>query len=582
MTERKLFGCSEWHGNSLTFRLSRSADPARKRRTLADYYSGPLPEDRALAKQFAHEFAHRMSLDIIEKNAKPVVSAPGSKDETVTEWCKRWRAWRVKMSYVTSETNDAKNFRNHIEPLIGDRPMRLVSAAELEAIVERLDERMIAREISWKTARNAWVVARAMFRDALTAKPSSGLRVEREDNPTLIVAAPEKPKKGTGEKLKTFLYPSEYLTLVTAPAIWDAEQGLAKRRSANIARAKAAQRWMRIFSIAVYMSMRANEIKGLRWEWMDLEHWVGKVEMQAAQNSDKRRTGKADAAPKCGSFREFDIERELRPLLSAMYAEAKTANGGIEPTGRIFPTFPTEKDLARRLRKYLELAGCNRPELSTSNAHRVQMRFHDLRATGITWMAMRGDDAIQIQLLAGHKSLTTTEKYIRKVRQLHGADWGTPFPPIPAMVIGASKVIEKPEARPAGDSAIAAPWSQVGPNLVPAEAKLRKSKNKFASPRGFEASGYAKTSSETGHSGPSDPRDVKKRHPLPRPKGATGDQFGSDSDPVSEALEQAHGAAVTSKDWGRARSLSAELEARHKALAAPNVVPMLRRSRGRS
>jgi integrase len=588
MSDRKLLGQADWHGKSLTFRLSRSADPARKRRNIRDYYNGALPDDRLLAKKFAHEFAHRMSLEILEKGATQAVAAQGSKDETVSEWCKRWRAWRVKMGYVKSESEDSKNFRNHIEPLIGGLPMRLVSAANIEAVVERLDARIVDPEkpMSWKTARNAWVCLRAMFRDAVTAKPSSKLRVDREDNPTLTVAPPEKPKKGSREKLKTFLYPSEYLELMTAPAIWDPDQGEAKTRSANVARAKAAQRWMRIFTIAIYMSVRGKELKALTWEWTDLEHWVAKIEMQASSNADHRRTGRDAEDPKCGSFREFDIEPELRPLLLAMFHEARAANGGRTPSGRIFPTFPTEKDLARRLRKYLELAKCTRPELSTRNAHRVPMRFHDLRATGITWMAMRGDDAIHIQELAGHKSLVTTEKYIRKVNRLRGADWGAPFPPIPAMVIGASNVIEKPEARQTiasgartSEAAPTAAWPQSGPNLAPEIAKVAKQQRKIASPRGFEASTQAKSPGKQGCLGPSGPRNARLRRSLVRPDGAVVHRILDANDPIAEALERGHDEAAAAKDWDRARALAAALADHHKALTAPNVVPLARGAR---
>lgn len=44
--------------------------------------------------------------------------------------------------------------------------------------------------------------------------------------------------------------------------------------------------------------------------------------------------------------------------------------------------------------------------------------FHDLRATGITWMAVRGDDPLKIKQRAGHASLSTTEGYIRLAEEL--------------------------------------------------------------------------------------------------------------------------------------------------------------------
>jgi integrase len=539
----KLTGSAEWHRDTLTFRLSREADPTRKRRNLREYYAGPLPEDRALAKRFAHEFAHRMSTGILEMGEKAIAPA-SSRDETVRDWCKRWRAWRVKMGYVADETEDAKNFRCYIEPIIGDRPIRVVRSDEIEAIVASLDARIVANDetrLSWKTAGNAWTCLRAMFRDAVTAKPASGLRVDRADNPTLTVAAPEKPKKGTPDKLKTYLYPSEYLALMTAPALWDPAQGRAKRLSANIARAKAARRWLRIFTIAIYQALRANEIKGLEWAWIDLEHWIGKVEKQA--------DGEGEADPKCGSFREFTFEPAIRPLILAMHAEAKAANGGKAPTGRIFPSFPNEGDLAARLRDYLALADCTRAELSTRNAHRVPMRFHDLRATGITWMAMRGDDAIDIQALAGHKSIVTTEKYIRRVRRIRGASWGEPFPPVPAIVLG-----PETEARP-----------PAVPHLSPEMVKLAKHLNKIASPRGFEACEPAEMAREAQHFAPSVPRNVTEHPPSTRPVGV---------DAVTSALRIALDTAIAEGRRLDAAQLATELAARANAVTAPNVVAL--------
>ena len=44
--------------------------------------------------------------------------------------------------------------------------------------------------------------------------------------------------------------------------------------------------------------------------------------------------------------------------------------------------------------------------------------FHDLRATGITWCAVRGDDPLEIKQRAGHATFGTTEGYIREAENL--------------------------------------------------------------------------------------------------------------------------------------------------------------------
>ncbi len=67
---------------------------------------------------------------------------------------------------------------------------------------------------------------------------------------------------------------------------------------------------------------------------------------------------------------------------------------------------------------------------------RCPAAFKDFRATGITWRAMRGDDPLKIQRAAGHKSLTTTQVYIRIAEDI-GRGGGTPFPPLPNDLLGA-------------------------------------------------------------------------------------------------------------------------------------------------
>jgi integrase len=415
-----------------------------------------------------------------------------------------------------------------------------------------------------------------MFRDASSAKGSSGLRV-RDDNPTLAVAPPERPKKGSGNKLLTFLYPSDYLTLVTAPTIWDAKQGLAKRHNANVARAKAAKRWMRIFTLCVYNCLRARELKGLRWEWCDLEHWVGKVELQANTNRDAKRTGKEDKDPKAGSFREFDFEPMVRPLMVKMHAEAKAAAGGKEPTGRIFPSFPGGKDLSSRLRKYLELAGCTRADLHTRNAHRVRMRFHDLRATSATWMAMRGDDPIHIQEVAGHASLATTEQYIRRVRRLRGADWGTPFPPIPSVVL---------DGWPAEKSEGGRPKTPAAAHKKERAAKGRDQAGTKTGPKITQAHVIAKTKSV-----PKGIRSVKpcsnqgKNVPLWSGRDQNRARSTSNAAPllvpdaIAAALRSGLETAITEGRTGDAAALATELAARTRAVSDSKIVQLAGRRR---
>jgi hypothetical protein len=58
------------------------------------------------------------------------------------------------------------------------------------------------------------------------------------------------------------------------------------------------------------------------------------------------------------------------------------------------------------------------------------MTFHDLRATGITWCACRGDEPLKIMGRAGHADFETTRIYLREAENLAHA-FGNVFPILP-------------------------------------------------------------------------------------------------------------------------------------------------------
>ena len=99
--------------------------------------------------------------------------------------------------------------------------------------------------------------------------------------------------------------------------------------------------------------------------------------------------------------------------------------------GPVAPVRATDRKLSRQLKRCLALAGVERPALFAINdPTRKAITFHDLRATGITWAAVRGDDPLKIKQRAGHRSFSTTEGYIREAENL-GESFGQVFPPLP-------------------------------------------------------------------------------------------------------------------------------------------------------
>jgi len=326
--------------------------------------------------------------------AEVLVKPPAN--ETVAEWTERWLLFREAKG-LESVRDDRSRLKNHILPIVGSTPMRAVSPAQLEDVRDRLDQRIRDATLSWKTASHVWATLKMAFHDAQTAKDRS-LPV-REDDPTVGLAAPDRGMV----KAKQYLYPSEYLKLMACPEV--------------------PLVWKRVVTLSIYLYLRAAELEALAWEDVDLVH--GTVHIHRSL----RRYTHEEKQTKTGGTRRFAFEPTLRPLLEQMHRES----GG---EGRVLGEdgMPDKFDLANGLRVYLAMAGVEREELFTNDATRKWITFHDLRATGITWMAVRGDEPLRIKQRAGHSCLSTTEGYIRVAEELKPG-FGDVFTPVPPGVV---------------------------------------------------------------------------------------------------------------------------------------------------
>ena len=80
-----------------------------------------------------------------------------------------------------------------------------------------------------------------------------------------------------------------------------------------------------------------------------------------------------------------------------------------------------------------------REALHARDATRAPLTFHDLRATGITWRCVRGDEVARIQQCAGHEALDTTMAYVREAQTFaHG--FGRVFPKLPPRLGSATRI----------------------------------------------------------------------------------------------------------------------------------------------
>lgn len=366
--------------------------------TLADGTRKRLPPfpkgtSEAMARERTAALQERIDRDGLVARPKPKRRRVAPVDPNAP-WVTLWLAMRARRGLTAVRENES-HWRMHIEPVLGVKHIKAWTPEDLRALVTSLDGKIEAGALSWKTARNVWATATRMCRDAVNAKDDA-VRV-RSDNPALGLEGPERG----ATRGRQFLYPAEALAFVGC--------------------AEVPLLWRVVLAVACYTYLRAGELKELRWTDVDLEHGILHV-----RRARSRVTGDAKST-KGRRVRDVPIELALRPLLEAW--RQHTGDGE-----RVFPDLPSDRDLARGLRRWLKRAGVDRPLYQ--DAHVNAIRFHDLRATGITWQAVRGDSAALIRARAGHEDQTTSDQYVRLVEDLRGG-FGAPFPALPESLLEA-------------------------------------------------------------------------------------------------------------------------------------------------
>lgn len=357
------------------------ADGSRKRLT-------PFPKgtSEAMAREKAEAYSERAGA---MKLVRPD-SAQAEDGSAMGRWLDAWEADRLARGFTTTREN-ISHYRLHIAPVMGTLHVKDWTRASLRDLSNALDTKVQADEISWKSAQNIWCTATKLCADATESKVAA-LRV-RDDNPAIGVRGPDRGDK----RLREFLYPSEFLALVECNSV--------------------PLEWRRLVAIAANTYMRYGELRVLDWRDVDLAH--GTIRVHQAFN----RVTRGVKGTKGGSARPVPIELALRPLLQAMHAES----GGV---GRVLPNLPGPGKIASALRNQLLVAGVLRSGLHDSTETQRHLVFHDLRGTGITWMAIRGDDPLKIQQRAGHTDFKTTQGYIATAEAMREG-FGSPFPALP-------------------------------------------------------------------------------------------------------------------------------------------------------
>jgi integrase len=179
--------------------------------------------------------------------------------------------------------------------------------------------------------------------------------------------------------------------------------------------------WGDVVIFAACTAARIGEVSGIRCADIDRDAWTWTVRRQITPSPG----GLIDKGTKGKRARTVPLIEEVRPLI-----ERRLDAVGHNPTARIF-TGPR----GGRITTAVLRDATHWDEVVTQLGHE-HLRRHDLRHTGLTWMADAGIPVHVLRKIAGHGSLVTTQRYLHPDAQ-SVADAGTALSAHLACCVGA-------------------------------------------------------------------------------------------------------------------------------------------------
>jgi integrase len=281
-----------------------------------------------------------------------------------------------------SVDDDRHRLTSYVYPVIGSKPVAEVTEEDIERVLATA-ERKVRQRLGrpWRKAARfqLYQVLRRLF--DLAIRPGR----LRGDSPVSEYLRPGRDDP----KLFGFRYPTELVTLLKCKAV------PIERRV--------------LYALAVYTGLRKGSLYALTWDGVDFKH----------------RT-LTSLHSKTGLPQLFEIPETLTDLLAAWHAYQKGPKG-IAP---VVQRLQTREREARVLRDDLITAKIKRPSLLGTGGDNVQpLRFHDLRATFVTWAMREGRGDGWISDRTGHLTPEMRARYARAARTLSDLDY-KPFPDI--------------------------------------------------------------------------------------------------------------------------------------------------------
>lgn len=298
-----------------------------------------------------------------------------------------------KLKIKKSAKDDMFRLKAHVYPHIGHLAVADVTELDVERSLAKAAQKAAAKlGRPWRQATKFQVyeVMRRLF--DLSIKPGR----LRADNP---VSSDLRPGKDA-PKLFCFLYPTELVALLGCTKI-----PLGRRMH---------------YALANYTGLRKGSLAALTWGSVDFEH--GTITSLESKTELPQIFAQADPA--------IPGLRSLMVVLKRWH-ELQGAPPAHEVIVRDHGCKPRRE--AQTLRADLKAAGVTR-ELLFSKARNVEpLRFHDTRATFVTWARRAGKGRGWISDRTGHLDDAQMDRYDRQARSLADLDYA-PFPDIATAV----------------------------------------------------------------------------------------------------------------------------------------------------
>lgn len=256
-------------------------------------------------------------------------------------WAKANKKWPA---------DDISRYRAWIRTDLGDKMLREIAPADIEAILDKMQKAGKANA----TSRQVYSLIRHMFNKATEWQVWCG------SNPCSTIKLPK-----LNNARERFLSKDE------------AEQLLAALRETSIQVSQTA-------SSSLYTGMRLREVFGLKWKDIDFDHNL--ITILDTKNSESRKVF---------------ITPPVREILKELHIG--------EPGNFLFTNNKGEqlKTLSKTFWRTVKKLGLN----DGIDDNRQQVSFHSLRHTFASWAVMSGTPLFHLAKALGHKTTAMAERY---------------------------------------------------------------------------------------------------------------------------------------------------------------------------